>query len=85
MAHQRTPGRVKLVAQGLQGFQRPGDAAYWKLDVQRAGYYDMQLFYTSAANATMQLSVGTHAQLAAGKGASVTVRLPKQVRAAKPA
>lgn len=47
--------------------------------VMSPGTYDVVMFYTSTATATLKLSIGTYASILAGTANSLTTTLPAQV------
>ncbi|KAF6264392.1 alkaline-phosphatase-like protein [Scenedesmus sp. NREL 46B-D3] len=77
-AHDRTAQNIRLIPNGAAGFKAPGDRACFK--VMSKGTYDVVLFYTSSAAATIKLSIGTFGSIQSGAAASITATLPAQSR-----
>ncbi|WIA08366.1 hypothetical protein OEZ85_007805 [Tetradesmus obliquus] len=80
-AHERTPAEnIRLIPNGAAGFKAPGDRICFQVKVMSPGTYDVVMFYTSTATATLKLSIGTYASILAGTANSLTTTLPAQSR-----
>uniref|UniRef100_A0A383VL27 Sulfatase N-terminal domain-containing protein n=1 Tax=Tetradesmus obliquus TaxID=3088 RepID=A0A383VL27_TETOB len=77
-AHDRTPGRVRLLMMGAAGFERTGDYMCFKLQVLKPGTYEVVPIYTSDVPGAFKWSVGTYNAIMQNKAPSITARLPVQ-------
>ncbi|KAF6255530.1 hypothetical protein COO60DRAFT_203781 [Scenedesmus sp. NREL 46B-D3] len=75
-AHDRTPGRVRLLPNGATGFEQEGDYMCFATEVVEAGRYEVALMYTSRALATFELAVGPLADIKAGTAPTILAQLP---------
>ncbi|KAF8064531.1 Galns [Scenedesmus sp. PABB004] len=75
-AHERTPGRVTIFPNGVRGMAQPGDRLCWRARVVSAGNYGVVVMYTSDVAATFKLSLGPHADIAAGAAPALYATLP---------
>lgn len=75
-AHERTPGRVTLLANGAHGFSNVGDRLCFAAQVEMAGSYEVVVIYTAKSQGTFKLSVGSFDRIKAGAAPSLTAQLP---------